>query len=122
MYRVGRMRGSWTIGVAALLSAVSLARPAASDSQPFLQKYCLECHDAETKKGGLDLTALKWNPANLTNFNTWVLVHDRVGGGEMPPKKKPRPEPADLETFIESLRASLTAADQTRVASEGRTT
>ena len=24
----------------------------------FIEKYCTECHDADSKKGGLDLTAL----------------------------------------------------------------
>src|SRR5689334_12835786 len=62
-----------------------------SASASFVQKHCLECHDRETKKGGFDLTALKFDPSNSTNFARWVLVHDRVSNGEMPPKKKPRP-------------------------------
>src|SRR6188474_1851606 len=61
-------------------------------SRQFLDKYCFECHDTEVKKGGLDLTVLKLDPANSTNFNAWVLVHDRVNSGEMPPKKKTQPE------------------------------
>ena len=59
----------------------------ASDRQ-FVEKHCFECHDAEVKKGGLDLTALRFDPANSTNFSAWVLVHDRVSKGEMPPKKR----------------------------------
>ena len=38
------------------------------------------------------ITTLKFEPGNSTNFSKWVLVHDRVSGGEMPPKKKARPE------------------------------
>jgi len=49
-----------------------------SNVDRFLQEHCLECHDAETQKGGLDLAALKFDLANSTNFNRWVLVHDRV--------------------------------------------
>src|SRR6266513_3716241 len=88
----------------------------------FTEKNCVECHDTDTKKGGLDLTALKFDPANLTNFSRWVLVHDRVTNGEMPPKKKPRPEAAELEAFTKSLSSSLVSVERARMAKEGRAT
>src|SRR5712671_4212615 len=78
-----------------LLFAVAepvVARDLPPESRQFVEQQCVECHDADTKKGGLDLTALKFDPANSTNFSSWVLVHDRVSNGEMPPKKKPRPD------------------------------
>ena len=87
-----------------------------------MDKNCFECHDAETKKGGLDLTALKFDLANMTNFSKWVLVHDRVVAGEMPPKKRARPEAGELTSFTQSLAASLVAAEQARIAMEGRAT
>ncbi|MBI4660940.1 MAG: DUF1592 domain-containing protein [Verrucomicrobia bacterium] len=88
----------------------------------FLQEHCLECHDAETTKGGLDLTALKFDLANSTNFSKWVLVHDRVSAGEMPPKKKPRPAAAKLAAFTKSISSSLVAAERAQVVREGRAT
>src|SRR5436190_11181182 len=88
----------------------------------FLEKHCFECHDTETKKGDLDLTALKIELANPTNFSKWVLVHDRVVSGEMPPKKKARPAAAESDAFLKSLASSLTASEQTRMAKEGRAT
>src|SRR3989454_7219045 len=88
----------------------------------FVENNCVECHDTDTKKGGLDLTALKFDPANLTNFSRWVLVHDRVSNGEMPPKKKPRPEAAELEAFTKSLSSSLVSVERARMAKEGRAT
>src|SRR5947208_615325 len=88
----------------------------------FVEKNCVECHDADTKKGGLDLSALKFDPANLTNFSRWVLVQDRVSNGEMPPKKKPRPEASELEAFTKSLASSLVSVEQARRAREGRAT
>src|SRR5687767_2945267 len=96
-----------------LLVAVATASLGASlppNSREFLAKHCFECHDAEVKKGGLDLTALKFDPANSTNFSTWVLVHDRIREGEMPPKKKPRPATAELEALTNFLAASLISA------------
>jgi hypothetical protein len=88
----------------------------------FFDKNCLECHDAEMKKGGLDLSALKFDLVNGTNFSKWVLVHDRVVAGEMPPKKKARPEPDELKSFTKFLSVSLVAAEQVRSAAEGRAT
>src|SRR5215472_5401723 len=80
----------------------------------FLDAHCAECHDADLKKGGLDFAALPFDLAQSTNFDKWVLVHDRVSNGEMPPKKKPRPEPAELAVFLKSLSASLVASEQKR--------
>jgi hypothetical protein len=51
-----------------------------------------------------------------------VLVHDRVAAGEMPPKKKARPDPAELEAFTQSVASALTAVEQERSAREGRAT
>ena len=42
----------------------------------------------------------------------WVTVHDRVSAGEMPPKKKPQPKPAEAAVFIKSLSSSLVATEQ----------
>jgi len=98
----------------------------ASDLAPathgFLEKNCFECHDSDTKKGGLDLTTLKLDLDNATAFAEWVKVHDRVMNGEMPPKKKARPEPSELETFTNSLSSLLTTAEEARIAREGRAT
>lgn len=88
----------------------------------FLANNCFECHDSDVKKGGLDLTTLGFDPANTTNFSKWVLIHDRVDHGEMPPPKNKRPEPADLQSFKTFLSQSLTSAESKRFASEGRAT
>ncbi|HXT42421.1 MAG TPA: DUF1592 domain-containing protein [Candidatus Angelobacter sp.] len=105
----------------------AVAAPLAAGDLPpairlFVEKHCTECHDTDTMKGGLDLTTLKFEPGNSTNFSRWVLVHDRVSKGEMPPKKKPRPEAAELEAFTNSLSSSLVAAERARMAKEGRAT
>jgi hypothetical protein len=100
--------------------SLSLRATFSADPQAFLQKYCFDCHDSETKKGGLNLEALKFDLE--TNFNQWVKIVDRVGNGEMPPKKKARPEAKDLRGFTNSVSASLMAFDSAKVAKEGRAT
>lgn len=109
---------------ALFLTAAVLARAGdlPGPGRAFLEAHCTECHDSESKKGGLDLTSLKYDPAQSTNFTEWVLVHDRVNNGEMPPKKKPRPQPAELAAFLKSLSTSLVSVEQKRLAAQGRST
>jgi hypothetical protein len=99
-----------------------LCLPLAADTGPFLERYCFECHDADTAKGGLNLQSLKPDYADPDVFARWAKVHDRVTLGEMPPKTKPRPDGADLQAFTNTLGAALLNADETRIAREGRAT
>jgi len=77
--------------------------------QPFLDQHCMDCHDREVKKGGLDLSALPTDAADAAALKQWVRVFDRVTAGEMPPEKKPRPAAAEMETFLTGLCTDLSA-------------
>jgi hypothetical protein len=87
---------------------------------PFLEKHCIECHDGDVKKGGLDLTTLKSDLSDRRAFETWTKVHDRVASGEMPPKKKARPDAGQQSAYLGGLSASLAKQDVARIAIEGR--
>ena len=107
--------------LAALLAAPALAFAAEPELPPYFSAHCFECHDSETKKGNLDLSALKADFANPDLFGRWVKVHDRIESGEMPPKKHERP-PADETTAVRDwLHSKLLSADQARIAAESRT-
>jgi hypothetical protein len=97
----------------------SLVAAPAANVERFVVKYCVECHDAEMKKGGLNLEGIKFE-AEGTNFGAWVKVFDRVVNGEMPPAKKARPASADLKGFTNFVSAALLEADRAVVAKEGR--
>jgi mono/diheme cytochrome c family protein len=92
-----------------LLSIVTLfavALATAAEPRAFLEKHCFECHDSETKKGGLDLTTLRYDAAKPEK---WVLLHDAVAAGEMPPaKRKSQPAPAERAAFVAELGGRLT--------------
>ncbi len=85
-----------------------------------IDSRCSSCHNDEDKDGGLDLTALRYEPGDAKNFATWVKVFDRVSAGEMPPKKKARPAAGELTAFTQSLSAALTDSDHARIVNEGR--
>lgn len=112
--------------VVALLFGASFCAPSRGSSlspeaRQFIDKHCVECHDDVTKEAGLDLTALQFEPEDKANFETWVKVHDRVKAGEMPPKKKKaRPEPAALDSFVKDLASTLSVSEQTIIARDGR--
>src|SRR5690349_10909023 len=113
-----KLRVQFAIFFAAVAPALAADLPVAS--RQFLASHCTECHDTDSRKGGLDLTSLRYDLTQQTNFSEWVLVYDRVSKGEMPPRKKPRPEPAKLAVFLRTLSSSLVAAEQKQFAREGR--
>jgi hypothetical protein len=82
----------------------------------FLEQHCYDCHDAETKKGDLDLTTLTFDTQHL---DLLVKVHDAVERGEMPPKKKKQPSEAERVAFVSEMDAKLMAlakaGDQGRI-------
>ena len=54
--------------------------------KPFMEKYCLECHDADVQKGGVSLHDL--NTFTEENAALWKQVWEQVSLKEMPPRKK----------------------------------
>jgi hypothetical protein len=109
------------IAVGWLLAGMSLrAASLFPNGKAFIEKHCAECHDDVTKKAGLDLTTLPYDPEDKANFGIWVKVHDRVKSGEMPPKKKARPDSAMLDTFLKGLASELTASEKVITARDGR--
>src|SRR6476661_2909669 len=98
-------------------AATTTLPPAAAD---FVQHQCLECHDTDTQKGGLDLTSLAFDLDSGKTFDTWIKIHDRVRDGEMPPKKKARPEAKATASFLSAIADPMLAADRARAAAQGR--
>ncbi|HSJ04824.1 MAG TPA: DUF1587 domain-containing protein, partial [Verrucomicrobium sp.] len=87
-----------------------------------IDSSCIDCHDAETKKGNLDLTALPFDLKDGKAYARWVKIYDRVLAHEMPPKDKKQPDPGLTKSFLGRLSESMTASDAERAATEGRAT
>lgn len=86
----------------------------------FLEKHCVDCHDADVKKGGLDLTALTFDQLDASTLTPWQHVFERVRDGEMPPKKKNQPEKIEKDTFLVALKEPLNRIDAADIAAKGR--
>ena len=96
-------------------------RAHSSEIVKFFENHCFECHSQSVKKGGLDLQSLKVELENPLNFAQWVRVYDRMESGEMPPRKKEKPLPNELQDALALIQAKLTRAEQRRFSSEVRT-
>ncbi len=92
-----------------LLVFTSSAVAALPAIQPFLDQNCMDCHDAEMKKGGLDLSALSTDGTDAAALKKWVRVFDRVAAGEMPPPKKKQPSQDAVQDFMAALGGDLVA-------------
>ncbi len=117
----------------------AVAKPAAL--QHFIEASCLDCHDSETAEGGFDLESLSFDLTRREFFDRWVLIHDRVRDGEMPPpddgvavrvvpigwssranvsSKRREDSLSDRQRMLRELAALLIQTDQQRIASAGR--
>ena len=84
-------------------------RTAAARAQ-FVQDYCIACHNARAKTGGLVLEGIAANPPP-DHTEIWEKVIKRLGAGEMPPRTvTKRPDPALAQEMVAGLIQELDAA------------
>ena len=104
-----------------LCASLSFGAAAPQDSQAaaFMKEHCLRCHGPEKAKGDFRLDQLDTDFSKPSTFERWREVVARVQAGEMPPKKEPRPQPAQVQTFVRQLTARLEEAGAKQRA-EGR--
>ncbi len=94
-----------------LLSATPSANAGSPDTfvTPFLERYCIDCHDADTQKGDFalhDLTAV--TPGNAER---WKQIWEQVALKEMPPKnRKTQPDPHDRVRLSHWITSELSRA------------
>jgi hypothetical protein len=82
------------------------ASPATSTDQALVQKYCLTCHNARAKTGGLSLDGA--NPADAAaHAELWEKVAMKLRGGMMPPQGMPRPDGATLDAFAATIEKTI---------------
>ncbi len=73
---------------------------------PFLENYCLDCHDDATKKGKLSLEGMKAEFTGDT-IELWRLFGDQLHFAEMPPKDKDQPTDAERDAVMSWIRGEM---------------
>jgi len=75
----------------------------------FLENYCLDCHDAESRSGELNLEPISAG-AIAAHRDEWEKAVRRMGARQMPPaNKKKRPDEAEYQQIVAGLVAELDA-------------
>ena len=92
---------------ASAASSVSVPLPAPIKSA--VNQYCVSCHDAEMKKGELDLDKILKDDLK-PHSAVWESVVRKMAARQMPPVGKDRPKEKDYETLVSTLGASLDRA------------
>ena len=64
--------------------------------EPFVADTCFRCHDADRTEADLDLESFLASGETNSDIDVWERVRDMLVSGQMPPPKRPRPEPEEL--------------------------
>lgn len=59
-----------------------------ADFRGFLEAHCLDCHDSDAKKGGLDLSSFTDEAAVMRDRAIWRSVFEKIESHQMPPPKQ----------------------------------
>src|SRR5687768_7974876 len=76
--------------------------------QGLVTQYCVGCHNARARTGGLSLEGLD-PAAAASHSDVWEKVIMKLRGGMMPPVGLPRPDQATLQGFAASLEQRIDA-------------
>src|SRR5215471_7747970 len=89
-----------------LAASVQAQTPRATDTRAVLNTYCVGCHNARLRTGGLALDEI--DPAHVgTAADTWEKVVRKLRTREMPPAGVRRPDDETYRTVAASLETAL---------------
>jgi hypothetical protein len=109
-------------GAVLLITTLALPSFGAEQRRPpvdAIREYCVTCHDAEMKKGGLDLEGFLSEPVS-SHSAVWEKAIRKMQARQMPPVGKKRPDEATYKATISQLTKILDA-DAARHPNPGRT-
>ena len=95
--------------IALPLNFVQAAAPL-DELRPFLKKHCYECHGATKQENDMRFDTLGTELSETDALEAWQGILDQLNLDEMPPEKKPRPEPKELARVVRSLTDHLKQA------------
>jgi hypothetical protein len=88
---------------------------AAQPPHAALERYCIDCHDADAKKGGVNLDVLLSQDIGA-QAATWESVVKQLNARHMPPIGKKRPDEQGYNELIAALTRELDAQPTKRTA------
>ena len=94
----------------------------ANDVRPVVAKYCLSCHNADKKRGNLNLEPFKDEASALKNLKLWEKVADKLRSATMPPPGKPQPATQELDALNTWIDVAVFKVDCNGPKDPGRVT
>ena len=92
----------------------------AADPQPFssvrgfLAKHCVACHGRNKQEGKRRFDSLRPEFSSQATAGTWHDILDQLRAGTMPPRDRPRPDPATARKVVDWITGRLRASGQLR--------
>lgn len=87
--------------------------------QPYLQQYCVECHNQQQAKGELNLAGIQHPSEIISSFRRWQAVIEFVEGGEMPPAEARQPTLEESQALVKAVRSVLITAARKQAGDPG---
>jgi len=103
-----RPEGPATAGLKARTASVA-ASSGADQARKTLDTYCVGCHNARAKAGGLALDTLPVDAVH-EHPEVWEAAVRKLRGRLMPPPGNKQPEQREIDTFVTWMEAQLDAA------------
>ena len=82
------------VGVVSLLTAFAHAADPYAPIEPFLERYCVECHGEKKQKGEVRL-----DDFGAIEGALWSEIYDQIHHGDMPPEDEAQPSVQELESI-----------------------
>jgi hypothetical protein len=111
---------SLALGLSATAAEKKAVFPA--KNMEFLNRYCMDCHDADTEKGDVNLEGLPFHITTIEQAERWQKVLASLNSGEMPPEKKKQPTNDEKANFLDDLAATMVEARKVLSDSGGKIT
>lgn len=89
---------------------------------PFVNQYCMPCHNSDKAAGGLSLDGFQSTDHARKDRKTWATVAQVITAGDMPPKKKPQPSKEEKAAVVGWVENSLTGVNCAAPKDPGRVT
>src|SRR5262245_24384099 len=100
----------WIVGPFPALAAFHLLLSvnifASGPATNVITHYCVNCHDSDLKKGGLDLETIN-RSAISQNADAWEKVVRKLRVRQMPPLGKERPDDRTYDSVVAELSSTL---------------
>lgn len=83
-----------------------LQKEFATQIQPLLTKYCLDCHNADNMESGVRVDHLTGG-AEESHLKLWSAILKQLDGEKMPPQDELQPSTAERKTLTDWINQSL---------------